>query len=351
MASREVSFNQRLGSVCLVLLLLGVSLCQEAVAQESMDYAARALVAVGDVNVQARSAGATRPLVRGGLLYSGETVITRTGEAQIQFTDRMIISLYDNTRFAIDDYRFSAGEKTGWRAKLSLVAGALHALTGLIGKTDPQSYRMHTNLGTLGVRGTEYYSTLGETLDVTVVQGVVTLNNQGGSLDIQAGQSAVVNSVAIIPRLLQRPVALEKIQKKEKMPQPTPGGGHAAPPGAGVPSTVHGSSSSGSDGLARAPGTGGMPPGGAGGGWPPVGASGLGGLLPGGVGLPGMDPRPLGGMGAGGTGMNPVQPPPPMELQQRLLNQPLPPPTPTPGKQTSIPETPPPPGMPVRPPP
>ncbi|MBF0339603.1 MAG: FecR domain-containing protein [Magnetococcales bacterium] len=176
-------------------------------------------------------------------------MITKTGETQIRFTDKMTLSLYSYTTFAIEEYQFAPEEQHVGRAQFNFIGGAIHALTGLIGKQKPKEFQMKTNLGTLGVRGTEYYSVLDKTLYVTVVEGSVSLSNQAGNREINAGQTGLVTSIASLPQLVQRPASMDRFQggrpggpqpagdgRRNGMPPPQPGGlPGVGPAGAGMP--------------------------------------------------------------------------------------------------------------------
>ncbi|MBF0273114.1 MAG: FecR domain-containing protein [Magnetococcales bacterium] len=266
-------------------LVLGLSAWQVHAASPPDGPAARILVSTGEVQVQSRGQQGNKALERGSLLYSGDTVITGAhGETQLQFVDKMIMSLYHDTRFAIDAYHFAAQDPNDHKAQFSLVSGAMHILTGLIGKQKPQEFQMRTNLGTLGVRGTEYYTALDNGLNVTVVSGVVILSNLNGSLEIQAGQSGLIRSSTMAPQISQHPLAMDQFQGvkpgavapepqggQQQVPGQFPGGGIGLPGGQPLPG--------GGIGLPGGPLPGTLP-------------------MPGGLGVPGV-----GGPGAGIQGV------------------------------------------------
>lgn len=140
-------------------------------------------------------AGQKRPASQRAELFSGDSIITGEGQAQLRFSDGTLLSLYRNTRFAVDDYQYSKGSDD--KARFSLVNGLMHTLTG---QMDKPRYQLKTRLANLGVRGTEYSAQLDEELRVSVDQGSVLLSNAAGSLEIGAGGSAVVTSANSIPR-------------------------------------------------------------------------------------------------------------------------------------------------------
>lgn len=189
-------------------------------------------------------------------LYSGDTLVTGGGQVQLRFADGTLLTLYRDTKFAIDDYHYEKGK--GDRAQFSLLNGVMHTLTGQI---DKHNYLLKTRLANLGVRGTEYSVQLDNILKVSVDQGLVEIVNGGGMVQVGAGNSATVVGANAIPK----PSIGGRIDLGKHGGGPA---GHGAPGGA-------------------APGGMGPPPGGmggAGGGMGGMGGGGMGGM--GGAGAP-----------------------------------------------------------------
>ena len=174
-------------------------------------------------------------------LYSGDTLVTGTGQVQIRFVDGTMLTLYRDTKFSVDDYHYGKGN--GDRARFSLLNGLMHTLTGDI---DKRNYQLTTRLANLGVRGTEYSVQLNESLHVSVDQGRVSLANAGGSILVGAGQSVVVTG----PNVMPPPVMGGKLDLRHGGGG-RPGGGPGGAGGPGGPG--------GGPGGAGGPG-GGMPP-------------------------------------------------------------------------------------------
>lgn len=165
--------------------------------------AAKVLAARGEV-IATREGAPPRPLERGSPVYSGETIITGNGEAQIRFSDQALLTLYTDTRFAIDDYRFSEETADDGRAEFSLLQGLIHTLSGKVGKRRPERYKLETSMAVLGLRGTDFRVLLDHQLHVSLLEGAVELTNQGGSLLVEGGQNAVVSAIDVAPRMTRR---------------------------------------------------------------------------------------------------------------------------------------------------
>ncbi|MDD2775714.1 MAG: FecR family protein [Gallionella sp.] len=193
-------------------------------------------------------------------LFSGDTLVTGDGQVQLRFADGTLLTLYRDTKFAIDDYHYEKGK--GDRAQFSLLNGVMHTLTGQI---DKRNYLLKTRLANLGVRGTEYSVQLDNILQVSVDQGLVEIANAGGMVEVSAGNSAAVISANAIPK----PSVGGRIDLGKH------GGGHAghgAPGGHGGTPGGHGGAPNGMGGMGGGMGGPGM--GGAGGGMGGMGGAG-----------------------------------------------------------------------------
>ena len=84
--------------------------------------------------------------------------VLRTGPAsslQVRFVDDSLVSIRENSEFAIEDYKF-AGKEEEQRSFFRLVKGGFRAVTGLIGRTNHANYRVRAENATIGIRGTDY---------------------------------------------------------------------------------------------------------------------------------------------------------------------------------------------------
>jgi ferric-dicitrate binding protein FerR (iron transport regulator) len=182
-----------------------------------------------------------------GVLYSGESIVTGNGQAQIRFADGTLLTLYRDTQFAIDDYHY--GKDKSDRAQFSLVNGVMHTLTG---KIDKKNYLLKTRFANLGVRGTEYSMQLDEALHVSVDQGQVQLANAAGSVLVGAGQSILITGANSMPA----PVVTGRAGPGGGQGGPGRGhggGGHGGPGGGAASS---GGAAGGTAGAPPPPGTG-----------------------------------------------------------------------------------------------
>lgn len=156
-------------------------------------FAGKAVVTsvVGAAQVQTGTATA-RTLRTGDEVMQGDTVSTgANSSAVLKFDDGQIAALTANSRMTVTTYQYNPQTSSG-NVLLSLVTGGMRAITGLIGKTQPQrvSYRAATT--TIGIRGTDTtIATSGGDVVVTVAKGEVSVTFEGRTYSITSNQGAV----------------------------------------------------------------------------------------------------------------------------------------------------------------
>ncbi len=156
--------------------------------------AAKVDFAVGAVNAVS-TAGAQRAINKGAELGSGESIVTGDGgRAQLRFTDGGMVSLQPGSEFKVDNYQFSGKEDGEEKGFFSLLKGGLRTITGLVGRTNKNAYKVTTNVATIGIRGTEFTIayTGANSIAVSTGEGVVEVCNNAGCVIVPAGASAVV---------------------------------------------------------------------------------------------------------------------------------------------------------------
>ena len=92
----------------------------------------------------------------GTWVFSGDAIVTGgDGAVGVTFRDNTMISVGPDTNYVIDEFVFAPSDQ-----KLSFVSrmskGTLHFVSGKIAKLSPESVKVATPTGTLGVRGTRF---------------------------------------------------------------------------------------------------------------------------------------------------------------------------------------------------
>jgi FecR protein len=160
----------------------------------------------GAVNVRS-AAGASRAAQRGTVVNNGETIETQSGRAQMRMVDGAYISLQNDTTLRLDNYRVASASEAE-SGLMSLVRGGLRTVTGLIGRSNKQNYRLQTATATVGIRGTGFSATSGDDgTRVRVSEGAIALCTQGGCLDLAAQQTGFAPNATTLPiRIAAAPV-------------------------------------------------------------------------------------------------------------------------------------------------
>ena len=171
----------------MVVLLMAYSALAQAAGAVSIDFAAGRVTAI--------SASGERPLTKGAEIGNGDTIRTADGSrAQVRFSDGALVSLQPRSEFRIDNYEFSGKEDGQEKGFFSLLKGGLRTITGFIGRTHRNNYKVSTAVATIGIRGTEYTVQVEEdgTTQVHTGEGLIEISGTAGSLLLASGESGIV---------------------------------------------------------------------------------------------------------------------------------------------------------------
>jgi len=175
---------------------------------------------------------------------NGDTLVTEKNTyAMVKFIDNSEITLRPGTTLTIENFSFDDGKQDEDRAHFNLVKGGLRSVTGLLGKRSKEKFELKTPAATIGIRGTTFIAqwvpplppggpsnpspagvappampptakspaglsptvappagpTLPPGLYVQVIDGLIVMNNSGGSQQFAAGQFGFVSNVTKPP--------------------------------------------------------------------------------------------------------------------------------------------------------
>jgi len=92
----------------------------------------------------------------GDKFFESDIVKTSAGAtAGMIFNDNTLISVGQNSEFAVKEYSFVPSEKKG-RFVGKVAKGTIACMTGLIAKMNPDSMKMESKTATIGIRGTYF---------------------------------------------------------------------------------------------------------------------------------------------------------------------------------------------------
>lgn len=219
-----------------------------------------ALVVAGRVHfvageVQAADeAGGVRTLQKGDSINVGDTVTSaKEASAQIRMEDGGLIALRPDSQLKFDSFIFSGKEDGTENSFFTLGKGGFRAVTGLIGRTNKQSYRITTPAAIIGISGTDHEifylandvpDALAGTYNKVNTGGTI-LTTDKGSVNVEPNQMGYSGSMSQLPQLLPVNPSLfsDAPDAKTGGIVPEMGADSAAPP---VPSaSVSGTSSAG----------------------------------------------------------------------------------------------------------
>jgi hypothetical protein len=189
-----------------------VALVALPVAQQARAAGAGEVTHISGAVVARKADGQSRILAVKSEVAEGDVIATADNSyARVKFSDGTDAVLRPATQVKIDQFKFEEQRPQQDNVVLSLLKGGMRAVTGLLGKRNPSSFRVGTPSATIGIRGTTFHAevvppgggaNLAPGLYVQVLDGVINLSNKGGSQNFSAGQ------FGFTPNFNQPPVVL-----------------------------------------------------------------------------------------------------------------------------------------------
>lgn len=153
----------------------------------------------GSVNATVNSA--TRALKIGDILSTGTTVSTGDkSRAVIKFEDGQVMVLSERSSFRIVEYRYVKERVRDSNMVFSLLQGGLRFITGVIGATNRNAFRLTAGTATIGIRGTDgsvVYDQIAQTVTLAVAAGEATITTPQGTQNVPAGDISTAPTAAI----------------------------------------------------------------------------------------------------------------------------------------------------------
>jgi len=162
--------------------------------------------------------GQSRILSVKSTVNEGDVVATAdNSHARLKFADGTEAVLRPASQVKIDRFNFEEQKPQSDNMVLSLLKGGFRSVTGLLGRRNPANMRVATPSATIGIRGTTFGALFcnndcagtgaGGTppangLHVDVSDGMIILQNQGGSQDFSAGQFGYVPNANTPPAIV-----------------------------------------------------------------------------------------------------------------------------------------------------
>ena len=142
---------------CMVLLLTGLAVTPLQAAEVSgrIGYLSGVLAAQ-------QSDGTIRIMAPKSEVFAGDMLVTaKHSYAQVLMNDGTKMTLRPDTNLKIESYHFEQNEPQADNAVFRLLKGGFRTLSGWISKRgNPDSYQLHAQTATIGIRGTDFTARL-----------------------------------------------------------------------------------------------------------------------------------------------------------------------------------------------
>jgi len=94
-------------------------------------------------------------------IFSFDVVKTGNGRMAVEFLDSTILKLTEHSRVVIDEYIFDPDPSKS-KLALNMASGTARFITGKLGKIDKKNISIRTPTATIGIRGTDFTTTVDE---------------------------------------------------------------------------------------------------------------------------------------------------------------------------------------------
>ncbi len=146
------------------------------------------------------------PLVVGQTVKQGDSIRTELdSQAVVEFADQASLTVKESSQVNIAEYHWDEQAGTG-RSIINFLQGAFRAVSGLIGKKDPNDYAVNTPVATIGIRGTDFGArycasssceiktgentvTLSQGIYIGVLDGQISSHSDGKETLVDAGEA------------------------------------------------------------------------------------------------------------------------------------------------------------------
>jgi FecR protein len=151
-------------------------------------------------NAQVMSNGSQKSLSVKSEVFQGDQITTGNDtELLLRMTDGAVFAVRPNSNMTVTNYHFDNKDSSSDNVFIKLLKGGFRAVTGAVGKKNPQKVKFNTPTATIGIRGTDFeVAVLDESKKGVeagtynkVFQGATYLeNNQGKQVEVGPNQAA-----------------------------------------------------------------------------------------------------------------------------------------------------------------
>jgi hypothetical protein len=118
---------------------------------------------------QIQRAKSTVEGTKGAGIEMNDSIKTGSGKVGITFEDDTKVQITENSKLVIDDFVYDPKSKSGGKLAVKIALGTVRYASGQVAKNNPQNVAITTPTATIGVRGTDFTTTVDEVGASTVV--------------------------------------------------------------------------------------------------------------------------------------------------------------------------------------
>lgn len=123
--------------------------------------------------------------------------------AVLKFDDGQMATLQSNSTFQVNEYIYEPGQPEKNNIVFSKLKGGMRFITGVIGQSNHNAFKLTTPNATIGIRGTEFMlAMLDGALYGQVSSGSISVTNASGTATFSSGQSILVESSNSLPKMI-----------------------------------------------------------------------------------------------------------------------------------------------------
>lgn len=204
-------------------------------AMAAAEEAGKVIMSIGTVSLLRD--GKENPALRDTIVLAGDTIRTAaSSNAQLRLKDGALMAIRPNSEFKVNSFHYTGKTDGTENTSLSLLKGGVRAVTGAIGRTNRDNFKVDAVVATIGIRGTGFNIVLCDAacrqsdklakdgLYAGVFEGRIAVSNQSGTVtELGVNQFVYVADAKSSPvRILAPPSLLRdslegqsQVKKKE----------------------------------------------------------------------------------------------------------------------------------------
>ena len=140
----------------------------------------------------------------------------------IKFNDNTIITVGKNSSLSIEDYLYDTKNSANSRSTFKFLKGTFKSVTGIIGKLNPEKFKLETKTANIGIRGT---TVLANQEIVACTSGEISVSTKNKTLNLSQNQYTRISDKTKSPliindeilNILYTGLAIDIYKKNEKL--------------------------------------------------------------------------------------------------------------------------------------